>query len=74
MALEFIIVQYSEKREVFIDGQSCGMTNDTLYIQTGTHRFHLGDPKDYRPGEIVQAIQNTSSLDPAIIEFEKVNA
>ena len=45
MALEFIVVQYPEKREVFIDGQLCGLTDATLYIQTGTHRFHLGEPK-----------------------------
>jgi hypothetical protein len=74
MALEFIVVQYPEKREVFIDGQLYGLTNITLYIQSGTHQIHLGVPKDYRPGEIVQAIQNTSPLEPAAIVFEKVNA
>lgn len=71
MALEFIVVQYPEKREVFIDGQLCGLTDATLYIQTGTHRFHLGEPKNYHPGEIVQTIRNTNPLEPTVIPFEK---
>lgn len=69
MALEIVEVRYSADRQVFIDNEPSGFTNTLLYVATGSHRFHLGSPKDYRPGEIEQVIKNTSALEPAVVVF-----
>jgi hypothetical protein len=72
MPLECVEVQFPDDRSVFIDGNESGRTNRLRYVNTGSHRFHLGDPKNYQPSEIIRVIENTSSLTPAIIKFEKV--
>ena len=47
--MEFVIVTYPTKRSVRVDGVPTGSTGDVLQMDSGTHKFDLGDPRDYAP-------------------------
>jgi hypothetical protein len=59
-------------RDVFVDGTQDGTTNLPFAVETGTHKFDLGMPKDYAPDSITRTVSGTSPLDPAILEFKQV--
>jgi hypothetical protein len=66
--MEYVVVSYAKKRDVFIDGQRAGKTGDTLMVETGTHFFDLGAPQDYVPAKVARAIKDTTTIDPMLIE------
>jgi hypothetical protein len=70
--MEYVVVRFSQKRTVYIDGNESGETNQILSVGTGDHVFRLGGPENYEPKEIPKRIQNTTSLKPEIITFEEV--
>ena len=59
--MEHVVVRYHEERNVYIDGQPAGKTNETLMMEEGHHLFDLGEPKDYLPESREVAISETSS-------------
>jgi hypothetical protein len=67
--LEYVTVSFPSPRRVFIDGKDCGQVGDILRVAPGTHRFKLGDPQDYTPGEVTRQIVGTDPLQPASIVF-----
>ena len=67
--MEYVEVRFSQKRKVYVDGNESGETNKILRIGTGKHAFHLGEPLNYEPQEIIRIIEDTSSLRPEIIIF-----
>ncbi len=67
--MEFVVVRFPEERPVFIDGQKVGRTATTLRVQEGHHRFDLGEPRDYQPGELECLVTGTSSLTPLELAF-----
>lgn len=69
--MEYITVKYPETRDVNIDDAQNGQTNDVLYIDAGTHKFDLGEPKDYEPAEQDIAISGTDVLTPMEIIFTR---
>ncbi len=68
MRMEYVVVSYPTARDVRIDGQIAGKTNDTLRVERGHHTFDLGDPQDYQPASIEKSIRNTTSIKPMRIE------
>lgn len=66
--MEYVVVSYAKKRDVFIDGQCAGKTGDTLMVEPGMHFFDLGTPHDYAPGQVARAVTNTTTIDPMLIE------
>jgi hypothetical protein len=70
--MKYVEIRFSKNRKVFIDNKENGETNKILRIGAGTHAFHLGEPKDYRPYEIICTIQSTTALKPEIIKFEEL--
>ncbi|HHF0557990.1 TPA: hypothetical protein ACPHT1_002073 [Vibrio antiquarius] len=67
--MEYVIVNYPDIRDVYIDGEQNGQTNDVLYIDAGTHTFDLGTPVDYTPVELDVVVSSTSVLTPMEITF-----
>ncbi len=71
--MEYVIVRYEESRSVFIeDDVRLGPTNQTLWIDEGTHVFTLGEPKDYKPSFVKTAVSGTAKDHPLEVRFEKV--
>jgi hypothetical protein len=70
--MEYVTVVFAEDRQVYIDGQASGRTNQTLQVETGTHTFKLGDPQDYRPSSRTLVVQDTTNIDPMEVTFAKV--
>ena len=72
--MEYVEVRFHKVRQVNIDGNVSGETSKILRVGAGTHVFDLGSPKDYQPPEITREINDTNSLDPAIVEFQEMSA
>lgn len=66
--MEYVVVSYAKKRDVFIEGQRAGKTGDTLMVEPGTHFFDLGAPPDYVPAQVARAVKDTTAIDPMLIE------
>jgi len=66
---EFVVVSYRSERNVLIDGQLAGKTNDTLTVERGHHIFSLEGPQDYQPLSVERTVRRTTALNPMIIEF-----
>ena len=72
--MEYVRVRFSSEdepidREVLIDDQSSGRTNEILMVQEGHHEFRLGGPDDYTPSVQEDLVQNTGADDPMIVSF-----
>lgn len=67
---ESVWVDYVVDRDVYVDGQLWGRTNELMTVETGTHTFDLGLPQTYLPREITKKVTGTTSLDPLEIKFE----
>lgn len=68
--MEYVVVECNETRDVLVDDQKNGETNETLRVGTGQHTFTLGGEQNYTPQSITETIDNTSVLEPHVIEFE----
>jgi len=66
---EYVIVTYPRVRDVFIDGERSGQTNQPLVVREGEQEFHLGKPVDYRPRRHVVVVTGTTSGSPLPIPF-----
>lgn len=69
--MEYIVVRYPQKRNVFIDGEETGETDERLRVEEGTHTINLGDPRDYKPKWRRPTVTGTTSIRPMEIEFEE---
>jgi hypothetical protein len=67
---EFVKVTFPGQRQVYVDGNPIGLTNDVIHVQTGTHTFDLGAPRNYRPSSQTLKVTGTLAPLPKIIEFQ----
>lgn len=67
--MEYVVVKYYRKRNVFMDGNLVGKTGETLMVQEGTHRFELGQPINYTPSFRKAQVTSTIATDPMQISF-----
>lgn len=67
----YVIVKYPETRDVNIDDDLNGQTNDVLRVDDGTHVFDLGQPQDYEPAEQEVVVTGTDILIPMEITFTR---
>ena len=72
--MEFVRVLYPHERDVEIDNTIVGKTNQVLLVETGTHRFDLGQPVDYEPQFKVVDVVGTIPANPMGILFDVVVA
>lgn len=67
--MEYVKIVYPDRRQVNIDGEDNGFTNDVLRCDAGTHVFDLDRPKDYEPDSCERVVQDTYELEPMEIVF-----
>jgi len=72
--MEYVKVNYYRKRNVFMDGNSTGKTNETLRVEEGTHKFDLGEPMNYSPSFCRAKVMDTTQIKPMEITFTPVKA
>jgi hypothetical protein len=70
--MEFVRVLYPSERDVEIDNTIVGKTNQVLLVETGTHRFDLGEPVDYEPRFKDVNVIGTIPANPLGILFDVV--
>ncbi len=66
---EFVKVTFPGRRQVYVDGNPTGLTNDVIQVQTGTHTFDLGTPRNYQPSSQTVRVTGTLAPQPMDIEF-----
>ena len=75
--MQYVIVEFPERREVFMGGVSQGDNlNDTgghriLRVAAGKHTFTLGGPKDYDPDSQLVDVHGTTPGQPRRVIFTK---
>lgn len=67
---ETVLVKYSAKRYVYVDDELCAVTNRKFIVETGTHKFDLGEPLTYEPSSVTVQVTDTTPLEPYVIVFE----
>jgi hypothetical protein len=70
--MEYLLVKFQESRGVIVDGDSEGMTNQVLELETGTHSVTLEPPIDFTPDLHEFLLRKTSVISPRVISFEKI--
>lgn len=67
---EYIIVEFSENREVVIDDlASAYTTGEVIELEPGTHTISLAGEKNFSPAERDITPTGTSSLAPDTVTF-----
>lgn len=66
--MEYVVVSYATGRNVRIDGQVPGKTNETLMVERGHHIFDLESPQDYQPPSVEKNVQDTTPVTPLVID------
>jgi hypothetical protein len=67
---QYVKVTFPTDRFVRVDGTPAGFTNKEFQVESGEHRFDLGEPKDYKPDERVVTVNNTLPGHPEVIRFQ----
>lgn len=68
--MEWVRVEFPHERDVVMDGSVIGSSNRTLLVSEGTHRFHLGEPRNYAPKHRKVQVTGTSPLMPKVVAFQ----
>ena len=63
---------FLEGRNVIIGGRIKGQINQAIELEKGTHSTRLATPKDYVPQNMKIVLENTTSLSPREVYFEKI--
>ena len=69
---EYLTVSFPYPREVLINGESRGETNELLSLEGGEYEVTLGPPQDFTPARQQIDLRNTSALTPLSIEFQEI--
>jgi len=70
--MEYITVSFpGRQRDVYVDGEVSGLTNETFGVEKGTHTINLGEPRNYAPKWRRPKVEMTTPVAPMEIEFEK---
>ncbi len=71
--MEYLLVNYPDDREVLIDNNLQGRTNETIEVEKGTHILSLKSPPfNFRPKQTKITLAGTSSLAPQEVTFAKI--
>jgi hypothetical protein len=74
--MEFVIVEFPDRREVLVDGISYGDNRDAtdyriLQGPEGLHRFRLRGPDNYLPLWLTLDVTDTDPVSPLRVVFTK---
>jgi hypothetical protein len=64
--------RFLEDRNVIIGGKIQGEINQTIELEKGTHTARLASPSDFIPQNMKIVLENTNSLSPMEVRFEKI--
>lgn len=64
--------RFLEDRNVIIGGKIQGKINQTIELEKGTHTARLASPNDFIPQNMKIVLENTNSLSPMEVRFEKI--
>lgn len=67
---QYVKVTFPTDRLVRVDGNPAGRTNKEFQVESGEHRFDLGEPRNYTPDEWRLTINNTLPGQPQVIPFQ----
>jgi hypothetical protein len=71
--MEYLLVTFPEDREVLIDQEVQGRTNETIEVEKGTHSISLKTPPaDFRPRQKKIQLAQTSPLTPQEVTFARI--
>jgi hypothetical protein len=68
---EYLRVKFPHQREVLINGESLGETNELLELEGGEYEVTLGPPLNFRPAQQTIDLRHTSAGTPRSIEFKE---
>ena len=66
---EWLEVDFSETRDVLVDGTICGTTNKPFSVARGTYTITLGGAQNYVSPPMPVMIFNTTKQLPLVLEF-----
>lgn len=66
--MEYLLVKFREKRDVFIDGNKRGSTNEVIELEAGTYTITLSP--GYTPDKQDVSLQKTAELAPKVVQFD----
>jgi hypothetical protein len=70
--MEYLLVNFPEDREVVIDQEEQGRTNETIEVEAGIHTVSLkSPPNNFRPRQRKVTLTGTSALTPKEVSFAK---
>ena len=75
--MSYVVVQFPECREVFVDGQSQGNNVDEaskpypLLVNAGFHTFRLGGPPNFAPASQTVDVPEVPLIVPFAVVFTK---
>ncbi len=74
--MEYVIVIFKDDRELVIDGETQGRTNQVIELEGGTHIITLkAPPSDFRPEEgVMILLEGTTAISPKEVRYEKVES
>jgi hypothetical protein len=72
--VEYLLVSFTEDRDVLLDDRLIGRTNETLEVEAGFHTVALTPPEDYLPASQDVAVRDTSAMTPARVVFVPIHA
>ena len=73
----YVIVEFPERREVFVNAVGCGENREDdgqyriLRVGDGLQTFSLGGEQDYTPPSRTVEVVNTTPIQPLRVVFEK---
>lgn len=71
--MEYLLVNFPDDKEVLIDANLQGRTNETIEVEKGTHIISLkSPPQNFRPKQKKIVLAETSPLTPQEVTFAKI--
>jgi len=68
----YLLVKYQSERDVFVDDEQCGKTNDPFETDDGKHKISLGPGDLYRPLMQKVVVQGEPYENPKTIQFVRL--
>ena len=69
---EEVKFKFLEDRDLMVDGEKQGTTNQLIELTAGTHTITLGPPEDFFPKMMKVVLKDTTVVSPREVRFEKV--
>jgi hypothetical protein len=72
--MEFMLVRFTERRKVLVDGVHHGFTDQVISIEPGPHKVALDPSEGAQPRFQVVVVTATSPNVPCVVDFQRTGA